>query len=821
MKKTNLLNFSLLWGGVVWLLLLLTPACSDDYDDSGLRQDMQELAERIQKLEEQAKTTNADLQTLHRLIEALQEQVYVIKVEQHEDTYTIFFTDGSTAVIKSGKEGADGADGKDAPVIGVKADSDGVYYWTITSEGKTEWLTDAQGNKLRAESVEPLLGVDKEGYWTVSYDGGKTYSRILDPDGKPVAAMSSILDNIEVEDDNLVITLGDGSTVTVPIRSNFYLLIKDAPEKAAFAFGETKTFDLERVGVERMAITKPDEWKVSIAGDQLTVTAPTQEHEACAELEGEIAIIYTGANNMSGIASLAVGIEEPQTITIAITGQGIGYGSYEGETATIDATITPSDDEMLYYVGEYRPGNYDDPDDFDSVIDSQLQALNMMLTFNDWDTIVKSLFFQGQQNYTAKFLKEDEDYYLVAFGVKQGEANGKTVAVATTQLFRSEMVHTQKLATDDAIDLSAEGTSNSYIVNEPNTTYKFKATVMGNGKSTTGIAPKAIDPKKAIILWETGKEKNAIIKEVELTDDGYVKFTTGDKVDGNALIAVTDGIPVDNGDEKLSEGTILWSWHIWATDYTADKDKKVAAASGKEYMMMDVNLGEWSEKGTAYSTGYFWALKYQWGRKDPFVGFSYSGAYCTVAHYEDYTPNKDYAYVSTDEESLELATAYPHIFINSSFSTNTDWYGSSTGLAHRNNNLWGNAQGESVKTIYDPCPAGYKVSPYEVLESFFTNEDNVISIYPENMHTSGEWNMGWNFITSGTEYSFFPAAGYIGNTGSSYSAGTAGYYFSSDPADETSSTTNTQARNLRIEKSSCMLNTANRGLGHSIRCVRE
>ena len=88
------------------------------------------------------------------------------------------------------------------------------------------------------------------------------------------------------------------------------------------------------------------------------------------------------------------------------------------------------------------------------------------------------------------------------------------------------------------------------------------------------------------------------------------------------------------------------------------------------------------------------------------------------------------------------------------------------------------------------------------------------------MHTSGEWNMGWNFITNGTETSYFPAAGYIGNTGSSYSAGSTGYYFASDPTDE-ASTSNTQVRNLRMEKGSCMLNTANRAEGHSIRCVRE
>ncbi len=37
----------------------------------------------------------------------------------------------TTAEIKNGTAGAD------APVIGVKQDTDEVYYWTITTDGKT------------------------------------------------------------------------------------------------------------------------------------------------------------------------------------------------------------------------------------------------------------------------------------------------------------------------------------------------------------------------------------------------------------------------------------------------------------------------------------------------------------------------------------------------------------------------------------------------------------------------------------------------------------------------------------------------------------
>ena len=46
-----------------------------------------------------------------------------------------------------GQDGLDGTNGKDGhtPVIGVRQDEDGVYYWTLNGE----WLLDEEGNKIR------------------------------------------------------------------------------------------------------------------------------------------------------------------------------------------------------------------------------------------------------------------------------------------------------------------------------------------------------------------------------------------------------------------------------------------------------------------------------------------------------------------------------------------------------------------------------------------------------------------------------------------------------------------------------------------------
>lgn len=791
--------------------MLFLASCSDEYDDSQIRKDILDLKDRIEKLETQAKTVNADLETLNSLVGALQGKVYIAKVEQNADGYTIYFTDGTTARITNGE------DGEDAPVIGVKAEN-GIYYWTMTSNGVTTWLTDAAGDKLRADAVTPQLGVDAQGYWTISYDGGATSTRVLDAEGNPVEALSGIFHGVSDDGAYLNVTLADGTTISVPISSNFYLLITDAPEVAEFEFGQTRTFAVESVGVERTVLTKPDEWKVSLADNVLTITAPAKEHEACADLEGEVSIIYSSANFLTTSVSMKVAVAEPKTIDIAIKDKGIGYGSYEGETATITARITPSDDQMLYYYSQYRPSTYE-TDDPEEVVATHLESINYFIsTQGGWDEAVKVFFTQGPQEYVAKFLYEDEDYYIIAFGVKKAVVDGAETAVATTQLFRSELVHTLALApADDSIDLSADGTSNSYIVNKPNTLYKFKATVMGNGKATAGITPQSIDPKKAIILWETGTVKNAIIKEVELTTDGYVKFTTGETMDGNAVIAVTDGVPVEN---QLDQGTVLWSWHIWATDYAPEMDQTVTSFAGKEFTMMNVNLGEWSNKSTSYSSG-FWGLKYQWGRKDPFISFtSYGTAPDGVTHYSDYPweTGSITSMVASDEESIRYAVQYPCLFILGSYNTDNDWYGTAAGAEGRNNDLWGNADGAAVKTIYDPCPVGYKVAPQEAFTGFSKIDPSTsVSVTSNNMNVSGSFNGGWNFITSGGNTIFFPAAGMLNATRATVSnVNYNGYYHTSTPDLESA-----QSRMFRLERVTFYYNSTDRAAGCSVRCVRE
>ena len=101
---------------------LLLFGCSDKYDDSALRNDLNDLENRVAKLEELCKQMNTNISSLQKIVDALQDNLSISKVEQISDGYIIYFSDGSTATIKNGK------DSGTIPIIGVKQDTDGIYY---------------------------------------------------------------------------------------------------------------------------------------------------------------------------------------------------------------------------------------------------------------------------------------------------------------------------------------------------------------------------------------------------------------------------------------------------------------------------------------------------------------------------------------------------------------------------------------------------------------------------------------------------------------------------------------------------------------------
>ena len=117
---------------------------------------------RLAKLEEQCKQINANINSLQIIVNALKEANHITSISNLVENgveigYKIEFAKSDPIHIYHGKAGADGARGEDGytPLIGVKKDKDGIYYWTLDGN----WLTDNDGNKVRAQGLD-----GKDGY---------------------------------------------------------------------------------------------------------------------------------------------------------------------------------------------------------------------------------------------------------------------------------------------------------------------------------------------------------------------------------------------------------------------------------------------------------------------------------------------------------------------------------------------------------------------------------------------------------------------------------------------------------------------------------
>ena len=338
-------------------------------------------------------------------------------------------------------------------------------------------------------------------------------------------------------------------------------------------------------------------------------------------------------------------------------------------------------------------------------------------------------------------LEPSTEYYYQAYVVNSsGESKGE-VRKFTTNLDYSNMT---------VVDLSIRGTANCYIVSEGGL-YKFPA-VKGNSREPVGSLA------SADVLWETfGTDKapnvGDLVRNVTL-DDGFIVFQVpAPYCKGNAVIAA-----------RNAGGEILWSWHIWLTDEPAAQEYFNNAG-----VMMDRNLGATSATpGKVEALG----LLYQWGRKDPFLGSaSISDNYEAKSTILWPVPVES----SPNTGTIAFATAHPTTFISGKRKANHDWC-----YKPGDNSRW-----QPYKTIYDPCPAGWRVpdgGSNGVWSKAFGGSSYWI--------TSSNWdstNRGMDFARTDRRLGYsvpiwYPASGYRNDySGALFSVGSNGYYWSVSP----------------------------------------
>ena len=290
------------------------------------------------------------------------------------------------------------------------------------------------------------------------------------------------------------------------------------------------------------------------------------------------------------------------------------------------------------------------------------------------------------------------------------------------------------------------------------------------------------NPSEADLVWQDAKD---LLRDVKLSDDKKLILfyvATNTIQEGNAVVAVRD-----------ASGDIMWSWHIWVTNYNPSQDVAIKQhfRSG-DNMFMSKYLG-WcdskseyffersikfrivqelpakknprTEYGAISQGSYFHEVGvnnvyYQYGRKDPIVGIGKGNVAKT---WYDGGGNE---YVGVFFRKSRPNAFGEGIQCIKNCILNPAGYCVDENMDNKYVNLWNNngsvdgfasRTDRTIKTIYDPCPPGYAVPHYNAFRQFTTTREN--TDYSSEFNVSGSFQDGFNFYTGYGGTFFLPATG--------------------------------------------------------------
>lgn len=335
---------------------------------------------------------------------------------------------------------------------------------------------------------------------------------------------------------------------------------------------------------------------------------------------------------------------------------------------------------------------------------ASLDQRTVVVVVNPWDGADNRLHV-NEEGVTATMEGVDPDVYFV---VPAGEYTnlcvetlGNTDPSATAAETSVNLSHTSSktialnagkirtlnacLANPAAVAFTDR--ANCFLIeNTDGGTYSFTTVTGGTNYADGKQKITAKSGFYASLLWEDAR---GLVTNVRTDNVGRkIFFTVAEGLKGNAVIAL-----------RTRNGKIAWSWHVWVAGTTVE-ERTVAGV-----VFMDRNLGATAAAvvGTSADAA---GCHYEWGRKDPFPGIADFNATGSVNSREVY-PDIVRTVTSQNGQAITWATALPYVYIwgSGSGSGAEDWCNATP----QDGNQWGNAGSTKPKTIYDPCPFGYRV----------------------------------------------------------------------------------------------------------------
>lgn len=281
------------------------------------------------------------------------------------------------------------------------------------------------------------------------------------------------------------------------------------------------------------------------------------------------------------------------------------------------------------------------------------------------------------------------------------------------------------------VDLRAK-VANSYIANKPKHSYVLDAMRRGDGSQ---LATDHVG-----VIWQSA---SGLVQYTDF-EEGKVLFFVGANANDDQLIKSGNAvIGAYNADDEL-----IWSWHIWMTNY--DPDATDGSIDFNGFKLMNRNLGSQATGSMDATTDQIlssYGLYYQWGRKDPFIGpNTYQAGSGSSAYLYNATGSRTALKVeksSAQVGTAEYAIENPLTFITGVEESAFDWL-----WTGHSDNLW-SGDDLTVKSQNDPCPYGWRVASERVFNGVTVTSTPAVG---------DEAKYGW-MLSDGSAEAFFMGGG--------------------------------------------------------------
>lgn len=462
-------------------------SCSDL---SELEERVDDLDSRVQALENQAENLNSTIGTIQTL---LNDKLFITKIEETADGYTLTMSDDTKLNIVPGEVGKN-------PLIAV----DDKGYWIVSYDnGENFDRIKVDGEQDMDVSAKPLFRVNADGNWEVSTDGGKTYDPVYYAGTTDPVSASSEGDSFfkgvsfDEESNTITLTLADGNSYSFSVSTDFVCSIGTTESPVIFSAGIPREFDVTVKGVAEVYIVTPTGWEAvleDLPADpstestiKLTVTPPagdTPGTRVSADTEKDIILHATAAaSDRSIFAKMTVELSDAAMPEVAIE-----LGEVTAES--ISYTLTPNGDVtswkyMLLPASEATPETAEDFDE--RATDGNATGLKLTQDANGNDiaagtTYILYVLAVNSENGEVTQITASESATPMYDNLFTAYDSGNDIVIGNRTYNKTEYGEAVHItSSNSSINASYDGGENTariyFIDPDANATYDFKGNV--------------------------------------------------------------------------------------------------------------------------------------------------------------------------------------------------------------------------------------------------------------------------------------------------------------------------------------------------------